>query len=326
MSNSQLFKAAAARAATPNTDADDFAEAVLSGLRAEPKRIACKYFYDSRGSALFERICRLPEYYLTRTELDLLARYAGKLASLTGPDAELIEFGAGSGHKVRLLLDALVRPRAYLPVDISGDYLAAVAAQLGGDYPDVTVTPAVADFSRPFALPLPAPGARRRVGFFPGSTIGNFTPVEAQRFLSRAARLLKGGGLIVGADLVKNPAILHAAYNDGAGVTAAFNKNLLARANREIGANFNLSRFHHHACYNPQLQRMEMYLISATRQSVRIAGQTFSFAQGEAVHTENSHKYTIESFRALAAAAGFTPGAVWCDPAQLFSLHWLDAN
>jgi dimethylhistidine N-methyltransferase len=275
---------------------------------------------------LFERICGLPEYYVTRTELDLLARHAGDLAVAIGADAELIEFGAGSGRKARVLLDALVRPRAYLPVDISGEYLAAEAGRLSDAYPDLIVKPIVADFSRPFGLPAPMPGAKRRVGFFPGSTIGNFTPPEALRFLSHAARLLNGGGLLVGVDLVKDPAILHAAYNDAAGVTAAFNKNLLARANRELGAGFDLSQFHHYASYSPQRQRVEMYLISAARQSVRIAGQAVAFADGEAVHTENSHKHTVEGFRALAASAGFTPRAVWCDPARLFSLHWLEAN
>ena len=186
--------------------------------------------------------------------------------------------------------------------------------------------PLAADFSQPFALPPLTPGARSRAGFFPGSTIGNFAPEAARRFLASAARLLKGGGLLVGVDLVKDPAILHAAYNDAEGVTAAFNKNLLARANRELGADFDLSRFHHYACYNPLLQRIEMYLISAARQRVRFGGCAIEFGEGEAIHTENSHKHTIEGFRALAAEAGFTPRAVWRDPEELFSLHWLDAN
>jgi L-histidine Nalpha-methyltransferase len=325
MSKFHQAEAAAAPLAAGH-DASDFASALLAGLRATPKQIPCKYFYDAEGSALFEQICALPEYYVTRTELDLLARHAGEFSALSGADAEIVEFGAGAGQKVRLLLDALVRPRAYLPIDISSYYLAQVAAQLDTDYPGLMVKPVAADFTRPFALPALTRGARRRIGFFPGSTIGNFAPQEAQRFLEHAARLLKGGSLLVGADLVKDPAILHAAYNDTAGVTAAFNKNLLARANRELGAGFELARFHHYACYNPMLQRMEMYLISATRQSVPVAGHVVAFASGEGVHTENSHKYTVEGFRALAASAGFTPRAVWCDPARLFSLHWLDAN
>lgn len=301
----------------------DFARALLEGLRANPKRIPSKYFYDTEGSTLFEQICVQPEYYLTRTETDLLARHAVELAALIGPHAELVEFGAGAGHKVRLLLDAMDHPHSYLPVDISSDYLALVAARLVADYPKLNVKPIVADFSRTFSLPPLSAGARRRVGFFPGSTIGNFAPYDAQHFLSNAARLLRGGGLLVGVDLVKNPMLLHAAYNDTAGVTAKFNKNVLTRANRELGADFDLSLFHHHATYNPLLQRIEMYLISAVRQRVRIAGHTVFFANNEAVHTENSHKYTVDGLHSLVATAGFRPRAAWCDPARLFSLHWL---
>ena len=311
---------------TEGVDGDDFVRDLMAGLNAVRKQIPCKYFYDGQGSALFEQICALPEYYLARTELALLARHADEFAALVGADAELVEFGAGSGRKVRLLLDAVVRPRAYLPIDISGDWLLASAARIEADYPDLTVKPVIADFSRPLALPPLTRGARRRIGFFPGSTIGNFTPEATLRFLRNAARLLRGGGLLVGVDLVKDPAILHAAYNDTVGITAAFNKNLLARANRELGADFDLSRFHHHACYNPTLQRIEMYLVSAARQQVKIAGRAVSFVEGEAVHTENSHKMTIEGFRSLAAKAGFAPRAMWCDVQRLFSLHWLEAN
>lgn len=310
----------------PESRAGGFARALLAGLSATPKHIPGKYVYDAEGSALFDRICALPEYYVTRTELQLLARHAGEFAALIGPDAELVEFGAGGGHKARLLLDALVRPRSYLPVDISSDYLAEAAARLAADYPRLVVEPVIADFSQPLALPPPAGGAGRRVGFFPGSTIGNFAPREATRFLSAAARLLNGGGLLVGVDLVKDPALLHAAYNDAAGVTAAFNKNLLARANRDLGTDFDLSRFHHYAAYNPVLQRVEMYLISAERQRARVAGRTVAFDEGEAVHTENSHKYTVDGFRALAVDAGFSPRAFWCDAARLFSVHWLAAG
>ena len=224
------------------------------------------------------------------------------------------------------MLDAAVRPRAYLPIDISSECLLASAARIDADYPDLIVEPVIADFSRPFVLPPVTRGARRRIGFFPGSTIGNFTPEATLRFLRDAARLFRGGGLLVGVDLVKDPAVLHAAYNDAAGLTAAFNKNLLARANRELGAGFDLTRFHHHACYNPSRQRIEMYLVSAARQQARIAGCAVSFVEGEAVHTENSHKMTVEGFRSLAAKAGFTPRATWCDVQRLFSLHWLEAN
>ena len=326
MSNFGHTQIAVAPPLTKGDDTGDFVRALLAGLSATSKQIPSKYFYDAEGSALFERICALPEYYVTRTELALLARHAGEFAALMGPEVELVEFGAGSGRKVRLLLNAMVRPRAYLPIDISSEFLAASAARLEEDYPALIVKPVVADFSRPFALPALTNGARRRIGFFPGSTIGNFEPEAALRFLRNAARLLEGGGLLVGVDLVKDPAVLHSAYNDTAGITAEFNKNLLTRANRELGADFDLSRFYHWACYNPVRQRIEMYLVSAARQNVRIAGHVVSFAEGEAVHTENSHKYTVDGFRTLAAEAGFTPRAVWCDPARLFSLHWLDAH
>ena len=253
MSDSNPRHAAIGASTTQGVDADDFARALLAGLNAGRKQIPCKYFYDAEGSALFEKICALPEYYLARTELALLARHADEFAALVGADAELVEFGAGSGRKVQLLLDAVVRPRAYLPIDISIDCLLASAARIDADYPDLIVKPVIADFSRPLALPPVTRGARRRIGFFPGSTIGNFTPEATLRFLRNAARLLRGGGLLVGVDLVKDPAVLHAAYNDAVGLTAAFNKNLMARANRELGAGFDLTRFHHHACYNPSL-------------------------------------------------------------------------
>lgn len=316
-------KTAIAAVMTPREG--EFAEALLAGLSATPKTIPCKYFYDEQGSALFDQICTLPEYYVTRTELDLLQRHAEEIGALIGPDAELIEFGAGYGHKVRLLLDALVRPRAYTPVDISRETLTATAARIVTDYPGLKVRPIEADFTERHTLPAPIAGTKHRVGFFPGSTIGNFTHEEAQQFLTRTQRLLKGGTLLIGVDLVKDPAILHAAYNDAAGITAAFNKNLLARANRELGTDFDLAKFQHYACYNPVHQRVEMYLISAARQNVRISGRTVSFAEGEAIHTENSHKHTVEGFQWLAAKAGFKPRAVWSDPARLFSVHWLDA-
>ena len=326
MSDLNPYRADISAIPPQGVDADDFARALLAGLSSSRKEIPCKYFYDAEGSALFDKICALPEYYVARTELALLARHADEFAALVGADTELVEFGAGSGRKVQLLLNAVVRPRAYLPIDISSDYLLASATRIDADYPDLIVKPVIADFSRPFVLPPVTRGAQRRIGFFPGSTIGNFTPEAMLRFLRDAARLLRGGGLLVGVDLIKDPALLHAAYNDAVGLTAAFNKNLLARANRELGAGFDLSRFHHHACYNPLLQRIEMYLVSAARQQVSIAGQAVSFAEGEAVHTENSHKMTIEGFRSLAVKAGFAPRAIWCDVQRLFSLHWLEAN
>ncbi|HEY4265013.1 MAG TPA: L-histidine N(alpha)-methyltransferase [Micropepsaceae bacterium] len=301
---------------------EDFADALLAGLRSTPKRIACKYFYDAAGSLLFEKICTLPEYYPTRTELGLLRAHAHEMAEKIRPDAEIVEFGAGAGEKIRPLLHALENPRIYLPIDISGPYLRTIATRMQSEYPHLTIKPIVGDFTRDVSLP---PASGPRVGFFPGSTIGNFEPGEAQAFLAKAAKLLKGGGLLIGVDLVKDPNLLHAAYNDRAGVTAAFNKNLLVRANREAGANFELSHFAHYALYNPNLRRMEMYLVSQATQRVTICGRSISFAQGEAIHTEYSHKYTIEDFHALASAAGFVPRAVWCDPGRLFSIHWLEA-
>jgi len=242
---------------------------------------------------------------------------------LMGPDIALIEFGAGSLQKVSLLLEALERPHAYAPIDISGDYLHAMTARLAKLRPDVPVLPVVADFPRPFALPKEL-GEARRAGFFPGSTIGNMDDTEALAFLRKAAALLKGGGLLIGVDLVKDPAILHAAYNDSAGVTAAFNKNLLARANRELDAEFDLDAFAHYAFYNPRRRRIEMHLMSLVRQRVSLCDCGFDFEEGETVHTENSYKYTVEGFWALAAQAGFAPRRSWCDKDGLFSMHWLE--
>ena len=304
---------------------DSFADNLLEGLTKTPKEIACKYFYDEAGSRLFDRICDLPEYYQTRTETALLTRHAGEIAALMGPGAEIVEFGAGSLRKARILLDALEAPRAYTPLDISGEYLAHVVRSLAADYPALTLRPLVGDFTG--VLDIPAlPDNPRRAGFFPGSTIGNFRPDGALCLLRRMRAGLNEGGLLIGVDLVKDPARLHAAYNDAAGVTAAFNKNLLARANRELGADFDLGAFAHYAPYNAGAQRIEMYLVSLKRQRVNLRGQVFEFAQGEPVHTEDSHKYTIESFREMAARAGFNPRAVWTDEERLFSVHWLESR
>lgn len=301
-----------------------FRRDMLACLRERPRRISPKYFYDAEGSLLFDRICELPEYYPTRTELGLLTRHAAQIAQLIGARAEIVEFGAGSLRKIRLLLDALDAPARYLPIDISGEHLTACAAALRRDCPGLEVTPVVADYTRRLLLPA-VRGAGRRVGFFPGSTIGNFTPDEALRFLTLAAQSLRGGGLLIGADLVKDPAALHAAYNDAQGVTAAFNLNLLARANRELGADFDTGQFAHAAFYNAPLQRIEMHLMSLCAQQVRIGDECFDFAEGESMHTENSCKFTTDSLRALARQAGFEPGPVWTDPQRMFSLHWLRA-
>ena len=303
----------------------DFASDLLAALGTTPRSIAPKYFYDSEGSKLFDQICDLPEYYPTRTEIQILKDRVGEIATHIGPNAELVEFGAGSLTKVRLLLDAMQAPKRYIPIDISGEHLESAASALKADYPQLQVKPLVADYTQAFYLPCAAPGTGQRVGFFPGSTIGNFTPPESVEFLRMAASVLRGGALLVGADLVKDPVVLHAAYSDTQGVTAAFNLNLLARANRELGADFDLGQFAHSAFYNAPLKRIEMHLMSRVRQVVHVCGWRFTFEEGETLHTENSHKFTVDGLRALAIQAGFTPGPVWTDAQQLFSLHWLHA-
>jgi dimethylhistidine N-methyltransferase len=301
-----------------------FADELAAGLRAQPRSVAPKWFYDAVGSALFDRICALPEYYPTRTELALLDRHAAEMAAVIGAGAEIVEFGAGSSVKVRLLLAALQRPAGFVPVDISGAHLVAAAARLRSDFPGLAVRPLVADYTAD-ALALPPPTGRR-IGFYPGSSIGNFDPPEAERLLARLRAWLPGGGLLIGVDLVKSPALLHAAYNDAAGVTAAFNLNLFARANRELGADFDLDAWDHSAFYNPPSQRIEMHLVSRRRQTVHLAGEAFGFDEGDSVHTENSYKYTVEGFQALARRAGWRPQAVWTDGQRRFALHWLDTD
>ncbi len=302
-----------------------FESDLLTALAQRPRSISPKYFYDAEGSKLFDRICDLPEYYPTRTEFALLQERSREIGELIGPCAELVEFGAGSLHKVRLLLNALQSPLGYVPIDISGEHLKLAATGLRRDFAGLTVTPMVADYTQGLRLPEKSSGARQRVGFFPGSTIGNFSPIEALRFLSMAARELRGGALLLGADLIKDPALLHAAYNDAQGVTAAFNINLLARANRELAADFQLSQFTHCAFYNAPQQRIEMHLMSRLRQVIQVCGRRFEFEEGETLHTENSYKFTIDGLHALARQAGFRPGPVWTDRDRLFSLHWLIA-
>lgn len=300
----------------------DFALDAMAGLSAEPKTLPAKYFYDDGGSALFEAITALPEYYPTRTELGILKERAGEIAQLIPSGGALIEFGSGSTAKARIVLDAAA-VAAYVPVDISAGFLSQEAARLGRDLPGLRILPIAADFTKPFELP-PAIRLRARVGFFPGSTIGNFEPPEAARFLRHAAALLgRGAHLIVGVDLIKDVAVLNAAYNDAAGVTAAFNLNLLRRINRELGADFDLNRFRHHAFFNRARNRVEMHLASCAAQEIRLCDRTISFARDETIHTENSYKYSVDSFQALAAEAGWSPVAVWTDPARYFSVHAL---
>jgi dimethylhistidine N-methyltransferase len=293
---------------------------LLEGLRAAEPAVSPKWFYDDVGSQLFERICELDEYYPTRTELALLARHAAEFAAQVGEGVELIEFGAGAMTKVRALLTPLCAVARYVPIDISGEQLERAANELRARRPGLRVEPLVADFTRELEF---GPSEGRRVGFFAGSSIGNFEPFEARRLLARMARWLRGGGLLIGVDLIKSPAVLHAAYNDSKGITAQFNLNLLARANRELGADFELAQFEHAAFYNPPEQRIEMHLISRRRQRVRIGAQTHEFDEGDSFRTEFSYKYTVEGFRRFARAAGFEPRNVWLDEQCLFALHWL---
>ena len=302
----------------------DFLHEVVTGLARQPRSIPPKFFYDETGSRLFDRICTTAEYYPTRTEVGILRANMHEIVAQLGRDCLLIEPGGGNSAKVRELLGSLA-PRIYMPVDISRQYLRQSAARLAAEYPWLEVRAACADFTRGPRLPdLPEDG--RRVAFFPGSSVGNFEPEDARRFLSFLADTVGvGGGLLIGVDLKKDSAVLDAAYNDAAGATAAFNLNLLARMNRELRADFDLDGFAHHAFYNPERGRVEMHLVSCRDQHVRIQGQRFSFHAGESIHTENSYKYTVAEFAALAAAAGFRQEAVWTDPLNLFSVQCFSA-
>ena len=295
---------------------------VLAGLHASPKRLPPKYFYDGVGSQLFERITELPEYYPTRCEMHILRKHGADIAKHVAQGAALIEFGSGSSKKARILLRALPRLAAYVPVDICGEMIEQEALELRPDFPGLKVLPVTADITQHFALPREALAAPVRVGFFPGSTIGNFEPHEAAAFLRNAARILGvGATLIVGVDLVKPVEVLNAAYNDDAGVTARFNLNLLVRINRELGGTFKLDSFEHHAFYNRERHRIEMHLASLKRQKVRVAGATIDFRTGETIHTENSYKYSVDSLGALARGAGWEPATVWTDERKYFSIQ-----
>ena len=303
-------------------EASAFEADVVGGLTASPKRLPAKYFYDSTGSQLFERITEQPEYYPTRSEIGILRKHAADIAKLVAPGAALVEFGSGSSRKARILLRALRPLAAYVPVDICGEMVEQEAADLRRDFPQLTVLPVVADICEPFTLPASAASAFRRVGFFPGSTIGNFEPHEAAAFLRNAANILGAGAtLIIGADLIKVPEILNAAYNDAQGVTAKFNKNMLVRINRELGGNFKLENFEHHAFYNRERNRIEMHLASMKRQKVRVAGETIEFRAGETIHTENSYKYSLDSLGALARGIGWSPAESWTDAKAYFSIQ-----
>ena len=301
----------------------EFLRDVLEGLGRPQKGLAAKYFYDAEGSRLFDAICETEEYYPTRSETALLQRIAPEIAARIPAGAVLVEFGSGASLKTRLLLDAAPQLGGYVPVDISPAALGAAAEAIARDYPRLEVAPLLGDFTRPVSLPVLADG-RPRVGFFPGSTIGNFAPAEARAFLAQTRALLGEGALfIVGADLVKETAVLEAAYDDALGVTAAFNLNLLVRANRELGADFEVSRFGHRAVWKAADSRMEMHLVSRGAQSVHIAGRSFAFADGETIHTENSHKFTADGFAALATGAGWRVDATWIAPPPGFMVVML---
>ncbi|MEW6766081.1 MAG: L-histidine N(alpha)-methyltransferase [Pseudomonadota bacterium] len=306
-------------------DTEDLRATVIEGLSARPRCLPPKLFYDRRGSELFEVICALPEYYLTRTETAILHDCAEEVAAIVGQQGLLVELGSGASRKVRLLLETL-QPASYLGIDISRDFLRESAQQLARDYPGLEVHAAWADFSRPFTLPAEITGGLP-MAFFPGSSIGNCEPIQARALLSRIARLIgHGGHLLIGVDLQKDRDVMEAAYNDAQGVTAAFNRNVLIHIREALDAELNEEAFYHQAYYDETHGRIEMHLISETRQTIRIGSRVFHFAEGEGIHTENSHKYTVDGFHRLAGESGFAPERVWTDPDRLFSVHLLRAR
>jgi dimethylhistidine N-methyltransferase len=302
-----------------------FARDVIEGLSAKRKALPPKYFYDTEGSELFEEITRLAEYYPTRTELSILRDRAGEIGAMIPDDAAIVEFGAGATTKIRILLTAR-SVAAYVPVDISGDFLATQANALRRDFRKLAVHPVAADFTHAFALPL-AVRDLPKVGFFPGSTIGNFEPVEARRLLQSARDVLgKGARMIIGVDLEKDESVLVPAYDDAGGVTARFNLNVLRRINNELAGDFDLSAFEHRAIYNRDQHRIEMHLVSARDQTARVLGEHFEFRKCETIHTENSYKYSLARFRALARESGWRPAQCWTDADAMFSVHALEAE
>ena len=308
--------------------ASDFLAEALAGLSSSPPTLPSKFFYDERGSDLFRQICELPEYYITRTETEILRRHGAQMAESIGENAELVGFGTGAGIKTRMLLEHLQNPIAYVPVDISKQRLIDSAEALQKALPSLEVLPVCADYLQPLRLPTPSRRPDHIAVFFPGSTIGNLEPHMARDFLRRVCRLCgHSGGLVIGVDLQKPRAILEAAYNDSAGVTAEFNLNLLVRANRELGANFNVACWRHRAIYNEDEGRIEMHLIAEGEQRVSLGGHLFRFAPGEKIITEYSYKHTPEGFSALAESAGFRLSRLWSDPRQFFGVfHFVTAD
>lgn len=300
-----------------------FLNETLTGLSRSPKTLLCKFFYDEPGAQLFQKICELPEYYITRTEIGILRLYGREIAARLGEDIELIGLGTGAGTKTRILLEELHDPAVYIPIDISDEQLRRSTTEFRKMFPHLEIVPIAADYLEPFELPLPRKPSSRSVVYFPGSTIGNFEPHAATKFLRRLVELCgPDGGLLIGVDLQKDLRIIEAAYNDRAGVTADFNLNLLVRANRELGANFDLDNWRHRAVYNSDEGRIEMYLVSQTEQCVEIEDRQFHFHAGEKILTEYSYKYTPEGLAALAREAGFRFEKLWTDKAHLFGVFY----
>ena len=310
----------------PAVTNDEFLTDVLHGLAdSSRKQLPCKYLYDQRGSDLFVDITQQEDYYPTRTELALLDGKMSEIVDLIGPHAQVIEYGSGDGNKTHILLDAVKRPASYVPVDVAEQHLLGAAAALRERYPELVIHPIVGDFHDELEIPHDEPPAKRRLLYFPGSTIGNFTPTEASEFLRRNAALVgRDGAMLLGVDLAKDAEILRRAYNDRAGVTAKFNLNLLTRFNRELDADFDLDAFTHEARFNEEKSRVEMHLVSQADQIVNIAGREIAFAEGETIHTENSYKYGLDDFADLAAAAGWRVSKVWTDSRRYFSVQFLE--
>jgi probable methyltransferase len=309
------------------SESSDFLADVIAGLSAKPRTLPCKYFYDDRGAALFQKICELPEYYVTRTELDILDQNRAEIASYLGPNIQLIGLGTGAGTKTRILIEALQKPATYIPVDISEKQLRESTALFRKIFPELEILPVCADYLQPVVLPSSRHKAARNIVYFPGSTIGNFEPHQAVEFLRRIAKVCRqDGGLLIGADLKKDRDVIEAAYNDRASITAQFNLNLLQRVNRELGADFDLDCWHHRAVYNSDAGRIEMYVISDIDQFVHVGEEKFHFRRSEKIVTEYSYKYAPEEFAALARKAGFQFAQMWSDDARLFGVFYFTCN
>lgn len=304
-----------------------FLAEVLSGLRKSQKELPSKYFYDEKGADLFEQICGLDEYYVPRTEDAIMKANIGEITDLIGPRVLLIEYGSGECKKVRFLLEHLDKPAAYVPIDISIEQLIRVSNELASDYPELEVLPLRADYTGNFEIPKTTRDYTRTIAYFPGSTISNFDPIPAKNFLEHIAQVCRpAGGLLIGVDLKKSPAVLHRAYNDSQGVTAAFNRNLLERINRELGSDFDLDSFTHYAFYNPREGRIEMHLSSTRDQIVHLDGAEFHLDKGETIWSESSYKYNLDEFEEMAATAGFRVKRIWTDEERLFSVQYLETT